>query len=298
MPDRIHVAGLAVVGERRPSSNRRAPSCPWSGEPSATWLVRSAAVPAPSLTPTSYVVLGLVGAFGPCTSYDMKRAVSTSIGYFWPFPHSQLYAEPVRLAALGLLSEQQETGGRKRRTYTLTAAGTEALRDWLAEPTDEPTEIRDLSLLKLFFGAQADEGDMRGLGRARHRCAPPPPGRVRVDRHRSRASNPTSAPPSRWASDSNEPPSSSGTNSPTTDPAAKPMRRRAATERQRCERSGKAPAERGAASTTGRSGLRRSTSERAVQPPAARPAPNSTRSERFPFRTKPYGRLAHIEVFQ
>src|SRR4051812_38900623 len=31
------------------------------------------AVGSPSLTPTSYVVLGLVGAFGPCTSYDMKR---------------------------------------------------------------------------------------------------------------------------------------------------------------------------------------------------------------------------------
>ena len=117
----------------------------------------------PSLTPTSYVVLGLVGAFEPCTSYDMKRAVSVSIGYFWPFPHSQLYAEPVRLADLGLLSEEQETTGRKRRTYSLTDAGRDALRDWLAEPTDEPTEIRDLSILKLFFGAQADEGDVRAL---------------------------------------------------------------------------------------------------------------------------------------
>ena len=117
----------------------------------------------PSLTPTSYVVLGLVGAFGPCTSYDMKRFVSVSIGYFWPFPHSQLYAEPARLAQLGLLREQQETTGRKRRNYTLTDSGREALGDWLAEPSDEPTEIRDLSVLKLFFGAQADEGDVVAL---------------------------------------------------------------------------------------------------------------------------------------
>jgi PadR family transcriptional regulator AphA len=117
----------------------------------------------PSLTPTSYVVLGLVGAFGPCTSYDMKRFVSVSIGYFWPFPHSQLYAEPARLAQLGLLQERQETTGRKRRTYTLTDAGRAALGDWLAEPSDEPTEIRDLSVLKLFFGAQADDGDVGAL---------------------------------------------------------------------------------------------------------------------------------------
>lgn len=117
----------------------------------------------PSLTPTSYVVLGLVGAFGPCTSYDMKRFVSVSIGYFWPFPHSQLYAEPARLTEFGLLHEQKETTGRKRRTYTLTDAGREALGDWLAEPNDDPTEIRDLSVLKLFFGAQADGGDVVAL---------------------------------------------------------------------------------------------------------------------------------------
>jgi PadR family transcriptional regulator, regulatory protein AphA len=117
------------------------------------------------LTPTSYVVLGLVGAFGPCTSYDMKRFVSVSIGYFWSFPHSQLYAEPVRLAELGLLDEQQETTGRKRRTYTLTDAGREALQDWLGEPNDDPTEIRDLSILKLFFGAQAADGDVAALAR-------------------------------------------------------------------------------------------------------------------------------------
>src|SRR3954454_7089278 len=93
----------------------------------------------------------------------MKRFVSVSIGYFWPFPHSQLYAEPARLAQLGLLREQQETRGRKRRIYSLTDSGRTALRDWLAEPSDEPTEIRDLSVLKLFFGAQAGDGDVVAL---------------------------------------------------------------------------------------------------------------------------------------
>ena len=119
----------------------------------------------PSLTPTSYLVLGLVARQGECTSYDMKRAVSGSIGYFWTFPHSQLYAEPARLAELGLLTEEQETTGRKRRTYRLTGAGREALRDWLAEPTDEPTEIRDLAVLKLFFGSQAEPEQLRELAK-------------------------------------------------------------------------------------------------------------------------------------
>src|SRR3954469_15254102 len=117
----------------------------------------------PTLTPTSYLVLGLVAREGECTSYDMKIMVSRSIGYFWTFPHSQLYAEPARHAEIGLLAEEQEAGGRKRRTYRLTDPGRDALRSWLAEPTDEPTEIRDLAVLKLFFGSEAEESQIREL---------------------------------------------------------------------------------------------------------------------------------------
>jgi DNA-binding PadR family transcriptional regulator len=109
----------------------------------------------PSLTPTSYVVLGLLEAFGPSTSYDLERTVATSVGCFWSFPRSQLYSEPSRLADLGLLTEQQEQTGRRRRTLTLTEAGRQALHDWLAEPVGADTEIRDLGLLKLFFGGAA-----------------------------------------------------------------------------------------------------------------------------------------------
>jgi DNA-binding PadR family transcriptional regulator len=118
------------------------------------------------LTPTSYLVLGLIGHFGPCTSYQMKQAVARSIGYFWSFPHSQLYAEPARLAAAGLLREDQEATGRRRRTYTLTPAGRAALTDWLAVPVEEPTELRDLALLKLFFGSQSDDAAMRRQAKA------------------------------------------------------------------------------------------------------------------------------------
>jgi DNA-binding PadR family transcriptional regulator len=120
----------------------------------------------PSLTPTSYLVLGLVGHLGRCTSYEMKGIVAGSIGYFWTFPHSQLYAEPARLVGLGLLEEEQEPGGRRRRTYQLTSEGRAALRRWLGEPTDLPTEIRDLALLKLFFGGQADPDQVTRLATA------------------------------------------------------------------------------------------------------------------------------------
>jgi len=105
-----------------------------------------------SLTSVSYLVLGLVGRAGHATPYDLKRWAGESIGNFWSFPHSQLYSEPARLARAGLLEERQEPAGRRRRTYSLTDGGLAALRGWLQEPTDEPPQIRDLALLKLYFG--------------------------------------------------------------------------------------------------------------------------------------------------
>jgi len=107
----------------------------------------------PRLTPTSYIVLGLLEAAGEATPYDLKRAVAASLGDFWSIQHAQLYTEPERLAAAGYLSERREEEGRRRKHYRITAKGRKALREWLAEATVEFTELRDLGLLKLFFGA-------------------------------------------------------------------------------------------------------------------------------------------------
>lgn len=106
------------------------------------------------LTPTSYIVLGLLEAAGEATPYDLKQMVAASLGNFWSLQHAQLYSEPQRLAAAGYLTERRETGGRRRRHYRLTPEGRSALRAWLAEPTAELAELRDLALLKVFFGAR------------------------------------------------------------------------------------------------------------------------------------------------
>jgi PadR family transcriptional regulator AphA len=109
------------------------------------------------LGPTSYAVLGSIAVRGPSTSYDLKRFVEVTFGNFWSFPHSQLYAEPERLARAGLLTEEREDGGRRRRTYAITAAGREAVDAWLAEPSPGNFELRDPGLLKLFFSELADD---------------------------------------------------------------------------------------------------------------------------------------------
>lgn len=106
-----------------------------------------------TLTPTSYIVLGLVELSGQATPYEMKQATAASLGNFWTVQHAQFYTEPQRLAEAGLLVEEREEGGRRRKRYRLTEAGHAALQDWRSEPTDELGELRDPGLLKLFFGA-------------------------------------------------------------------------------------------------------------------------------------------------
>ena len=103
------------------------------------------------LTPTSYLVLGLLAREGPSTPYALERHVRATLGNFWSFPHTLLYTEPARLAAIDLLTETRETDGRRRRMFSLTPRGSRALSEWLERPSMAPTELRDLGLLQLFF---------------------------------------------------------------------------------------------------------------------------------------------------
>jgi len=103
------------------------------------------------LTPTSYLILGLLGREGPSTPYELERHVGATLGNFWSFPHTLLYSEPARLAGLGLVTERREQEGRRRRVFTITEAGLHDLGAWLNQPHAEPTELRDLGLLQLFF---------------------------------------------------------------------------------------------------------------------------------------------------
>jgi len=106
------------------------------------------------LTPTSYVVLGLLELLGgEATPYELKQAAASSVGDLWSLHHAQLYGEPERLATAGLVSERREQTGRRRRHYSLTSAGRGALESWRSQPTDAFTELRDPGLLQLFFGA-------------------------------------------------------------------------------------------------------------------------------------------------
>jgi PadR family transcriptional regulator AphA len=121
--------------------------------------------PSIRLSPTSYLILGLISYRGPSTPYQLKRAVGRSVGHFWPFPHTQLYQEPDRLARAGLLVEEREEDGRRRRTYAITEAGREALAGWLREPGADVMQFRDLAVLKMFFSEFMSTDDLVAMAR-------------------------------------------------------------------------------------------------------------------------------------
>ena len=106
-----------------------------------------------SLSDTSYAVLGLVELCEPVTPYQLKQVAQVSIFHFWTIPHTQLYTECARLAGDGLLDEEREETGRRRRIYRLSKNGRAVLEAWRDDADAGLYELRDPALLKLFCGA-------------------------------------------------------------------------------------------------------------------------------------------------
>jgi DNA-binding PadR family transcriptional regulator len=107
---------------------------------------------------TSYVILGILSIEPNKSGYDIRKAVESSVGYFWSESYGQIYPTLKQLAAEGLVVPSKPASSPKlRQGYSLTDAGRVCLRDWLATPfqNDPP---RNEFLLKLFFGREAAPG--------------------------------------------------------------------------------------------------------------------------------------------
>jgi PadR family transcriptional regulator AphA len=122
--------------------------------------------PRSKLDDTAFAVLGLIALRGPSTAYEVKRALSRITNEFWSVAHVTPYRVTTELARLGMLTAEQERGGRRRRVFSLTDEGRSALRAWLSEPTSETMTIRDPGQLRLLFAEVADPAAIAELARA------------------------------------------------------------------------------------------------------------------------------------
>jgi PadR family transcriptional regulator, regulatory protein AphA len=117
-------------------------------------------------TAVTPVVLGLL-SLGPRSGYDIKVTVDRSTRFFWAASYGQIYPELRRLEQEGLIEgEDASNGNRGRRVYELTEAGRGALRDWL-HGVNVTVELRDESLLRLFFADNLPREEALGLLEAR-----------------------------------------------------------------------------------------------------------------------------------
>ncbi len=126
------------------------------------------------LSTTSYLLLGMV-ALGPMSGYDIKQMADASTRHFWQISYGQIYPELKALEKAGMVHAAEAARGSRQRTlHQLTDTGTEALADWVSDPTVSPVELRDEMLLKLFFSDTVAKPERIALARTmsqRHRDA-------------------------------------------------------------------------------------------------------------------------------
>jgi PadR family transcriptional regulator, regulatory protein AphA len=118
------------------------------------------------LDDSTFAVLGLIALRGPSTAYDVKRALARITSEFWPVPHVTPYRATKALESAGMLTAEQERGGRRRRVYSVTDEGRAALREWLSEASGETMTIRDPGQLRLLFAEVSDPDAVAELARA------------------------------------------------------------------------------------------------------------------------------------
>ena len=117
-------------------------------------------------TAVTWAVLGLI-ALEPRSGYDVKRIIDRSVRHFWAASYGQIYPELRRLEeAAWIEGDDAPRGGRARRIYRITPQGRDALQDWL-HGRETRVELRDESLLRLFFADTLPRDEALGLLQAR-----------------------------------------------------------------------------------------------------------------------------------
>ncbi|MGE0217307.1 PadR family transcriptional regulator [Mycolicibacterium sp.] len=85
------------------------------------------------------------------TGLELARRFDRAFGYFWSATHQQIYRELDRLRSRGLVVEvssaEPPARGQPKR-FAITAEGTAALREWIAQ-TDEPVQLRDALAIRV-----------------------------------------------------------------------------------------------------------------------------------------------------
>lgn len=103
---------------------------------------------------TSYILLGLL-TLRDMSGYDLKLFADRTLPYIYESPaKSQIYSELRRLEGLGLITMEaiEQASRPDKRLYSITAAGREAIEQWLVRAELERDTYKSFFLLRMFLG--------------------------------------------------------------------------------------------------------------------------------------------------
>ena len=108
-----------------------------------------------------FALLGLLDR-APSSGYELTLRFEEGIGsYAWSAKHSQIYPELKKQTDEGLI-EITDLGARGRKTYSITTAGREQLRQWLLSPPSS-TGVRNEFVLRLFLLSSLSRDEAAGV---------------------------------------------------------------------------------------------------------------------------------------
>jgi DNA-binding PadR family transcriptional regulator len=91
------------------------------------------------------------------SGYDLASRMRERVGFFWQARHSQIYPELARLEGEGMVLHRvvEQRDRPDKKVYEITAAGLEALKEWVTEPV-KSRATRDEMVLKAYSVWLAD----------------------------------------------------------------------------------------------------------------------------------------------
>jgi DNA-binding PadR family transcriptional regulator len=110
-------------------------------------------MPRKTLSAMEFTVLGIAWKRGPCTTYALMKELGSSTSTYYKSRAGTAYPLVDRLIKMGLLAMASGTGARNEKLVSVTEAGEQELRRWLAAPIglDEVAHTMDFVRLRVFY---------------------------------------------------------------------------------------------------------------------------------------------------
>ena len=107
-------------------------------------------------------VLGLLKG-EPLHGYEVKTRFEAMLGGTWDVNIGQIYTTLQRLERDGLVRPVGARGDRGKQAYELSAEGSKALDQWLAQPDSGPQQLHEEIYVKLLLATRIANGNLQDM---------------------------------------------------------------------------------------------------------------------------------------